>query len=102
MSENSPMPIGWFDLVHDVRLALQRDFPGLTVTEMSSDRGWLHVRCADRELDLDARVRLDRLVQRYVTQSLSTCMACGSGYGHDRGARNVVTCDECDKEVCYA
>lgn len=99
---DSRIPIGWFDLVHDLRLVLQREFPAVALTSVTSDRGWLHVRCSDRELDPDNRVRLDRLVQRYVTQSLSTCMSCGSGYGRDRGARNVVTCDACEKESCDA
>jgi len=102
MTEHPPLPIGWFDLVHDLRLALQREFPSIDVTEMTSDRGWLHVRYSGGGLNADARVRLDRLVQRYVTQSLSTCMSCGSGYGRDRGNRNVVTCDACEKESCDA
>lgn len=99
---DSRIPMGWFDLVHDLRLVLQREFPTVTVTDMSSDRGWLQVRCSCGDLNANARVRLDRLVQRYVTQSLSTCMSCGSGYGRDRSARNVVTCDACEKESCDA
>jgi hypothetical protein len=96
------IPLGWFDLAHDLRLSLQREFPNVAVTEMSADRGWLHVRYSGGDLSANARVRLDRLVQRYVTQSLSTCMSCGSGYGRDRGERKQITCDDCEKEACDA
>jgi len=34
-----PMPIGWFDLVTDLRLAIMKDFPGIAVTEMTAERG---------------------------------------------------------------
>ncbi len=96
------MPIGWFDLVTDLRLALMKDYPDVTVTEMTSDRGWLHVRVDDSGLDPAARLRLDRIVQGYVTQSLTTCMGCGSHHGRDRGERRVITCDSCEKETCNA
>lgn len=96
------LPIGWFDLVHDMRFALHREFPAVAVTEMTADRGWLHVRYSGGDLTADARVHVDRLVQRYVTQSLSTCMSCGSGYGRDRGERREITCDICEEETCNA
>lgn len=102
MIENSPMPLGWFDLVHDLRLALLKSYPGVAVTEITSDRGWLHIRLADGDLDPAERLRLDRLVQIYVTRSLTTCMCCGSGYGRDRGERKQITCDECEKEYLNA
>lgn len=93
-----PMPIGWFDLCHNFRLALMKSYPGVAVTEITSDRGWLHVRLADGDLDPAERLRLDRLVQGFVTQSLTTCMSCGSYHGRDRGARKEITCDECEME----
>jgi hypothetical protein len=96
------MPPGWRALVAGMHIAIQRDFPDVRVTELSSARGWLHVRVADRSLDHGARTRLDRLLQRYVTQSLSTCMCCGSGHGRDRVHRNQVTCDACETECCDA
>lgn len=96
------LPLGWFDLVTDLRLALMKHFPAIPVTELTSDRGWLHVRFADGDLDPDARLRLDRLVQIYVTRSLTTCMCCGSGYGRDRGERKEITCDVCEEESCDA
>lgn len=102
MIENSPMPIGWFDLVTDLRLALMKHFPDIAVTEMTADRGWLHVRLADGDLDPAERLRLDRLVQIQVTRSLTTCMSCGSHHGRDRGARKQITCDTCEKESCDA
>ncbi|NKQ80347.1 hypothetical protein C3Y90_23740 [Rhizobium sp. UPM1134] len=94
------MPLGWFDLVHDLRLDLMRDYPSVTVTEMTSDRGWLHVRVDNSGLDPAARLRLDRMLQGYVTQSLTTCMSCGSARGSDRGERREITCDACEKECC--
>ncbi len=97
-----PMPIGWLDLVTDLRLAMMRDFPGVAVTEMSSDRGWLHVRLADGDLDPAERLRVDRLVQIHVTRSLTTCMSCGSFHGRDRGQRREITCDDCEVEACGA
>lgn len=99
---NEKLPLGWFDLVTDLRLALMRDYPTVPVAEMSADRGWLHVRVDDSSLDPTARLRLDRLVQGFVTQSLSVCMACGSFCGRDRGDRRVITCDECEREMCDA
>lgn len=95
---DSRIPMGWFDLVHDCRLAIMRDHPSVRVTEMTADRGWLHVRVDDSNLDPAARLRLHRVLQGYVTQSLTTCMCCGSGYGRDRGARKEITCDECEME----
>ncbi|MBX5111997.1 hypothetical protein HJB51_29130 [Rhizobium lentis] len=97
-----PMPIGWLDLVTDLRLALMRDYPNVAIAEMTADRGWLHVRCDDGGLDPAARLRLDRLVQGYVTQSLTTCMSCGSAHGRDRGERREITCDTCEGETCDA
>ena len=94
------IPIGWLDLVHDLRHALARDYPTAAVTDMTADRGWLHVAVDDSMLGHAERLRLGRLVQGFVTQSLSTCMCCGSGHGLDRGDRHVVTCDGCDKETC--
>ncbi|WP_107675061.1 hypothetical protein [Agrobacterium sp. LAD9] len=92
------LPLGWFDLVTDLRLVLMKHFPNIAVTEMTSDRGWLHVRLADGDLDPAERLRLDRLVQGFVTRSLTTCMSCGSNHGRDRGARKEITCDECEME----
>lgn len=96
------LPLGWFDLVHDLRLALLNSYPGVAVTEMTADRGWLHVRLADGDLDPAERLRLDRLVQGYVTQSLTTCMCCGSHHGRDRGERREITCDDCEEETADA
>lgn len=102
MTENAPLPIGWLDLVTDLRLELMRDYPSAAVVEMTSDRGWLHVRLADGDLDPAERLRLDRLVQGFVTQSLTTCMCCGSHHGRDRGERKEITCDVCEEESCDA
>lgn len=102
MSENAPMPIGWFDLVTDLRLALRREYPSVTVTAMTADRGWLHIDIDDTTLGPDARYKLGRLIQGFVTQSLTTCMCCGSAYGRDRGEKRIVTCDSCEKETCDA
>ncbi|MDR6587390.1 hypothetical protein [Agrobacterium tumefaciens] len=96
------IPFGWFDLVHDLRLTLSRDYPSVTVTAMTSDRGWLHVDIDDNTLDPGQRYTLGRVVQGFVTQSLSTCGGCGSGHARDRGNGRVVTCDECEKETCNA
>ncbi len=96
------LPIGWLDLVTELRLKLQSAYPSVTVTEMSADRGWLHVRLDDSSLDPAARLKLDRIVQGYVTKSLSTCMCCGSSCGRDRGDRHVVTCGACEEEKCDA
>lgn len=102
MSENALMPIGWFDLVTDLRLALHLEYPTVTVTAMTSDRGWLHIDIDDRQLGPDARYKLGRLIQGFVTQSLTTCMCCGSAYGRDRGEKRIVTCDSCEEETCDA
>lgn len=96
---SSPIPRGWHALVRDLTDTVLRDHPGVTDITITADRGWLHVRYDDRVLDPAARLRLGRVVQGYVTQSLSTCMCCGSGHGRDRADRRVVTCDECDKET---
>ncbi|ASP98409.1 hypothetical protein GOC53_27960 [Sinorhizobium medicae] len=96
------LPGGWSDLVHDLRDALGREYPSVTVTAMTADRGWLHVDVDDSKLGPDARYQLGRRIQGFVTQSLSTCMCCGSNHGRDRGERRVVTCDECNEETCDA
>lgn len=96
------IPLGWFDLVHDLRLTLGREYPSATVTAMTADRGWLHVEVDDSQLGPDARYKLGRLVQGFVTQSLSTCGGCGSVHARDRGNGRIVTCDECEKETCDA
>lgn len=96
------LPIGWFDLVTDLRLDLQRDYPTATVVEMTADRGWLYVRVDDSGMDPAARLRMDRFIQGYVTQSLSTCMCCGSHHGRDRGERREIICDECEEVSCDA
>jgi len=101
MRTNEKLPVGWLDLVTDLRLALMNDYPGVTIMEMTADRGWLHVRCDNGGLDLDAQLRLDRMVQGFVTKSLNTCMCCGSGHGRDRSGRRVV-CDACEQECCDA
>lgn len=99
---NEKLPLGWLDLVTDLRLAIRKDYPDVTVTEMTADRGWLHVRVDDSGLDPMARHHLDRLVQGYVTQSLTTCMCCGSHHGRDRNERREITCDGCEEEACHA
>ena len=96
------LPIGWLDLVHDLRDALGREYPTVTVTAMTADRGWLTVDVDDSQLGPADRYALGRLVQGFVTQSLSTCGCCGSGHGLDRGNGRVVTCDDCNKETCDA
>lgn len=103
MSENR-IPIGWFDLVHDLRDALCREYltVTVTVTAMTADRGWLTVDVDDGQLGPADRYALGRLVQGFVTQSLTTCMCCGSAHGRDRGERRVVTCDSCEEETCDA
>lgn len=101
MSENR-LPIGWLSLVHDLRAALYREYPSVAVTAMTADRGWLTVDVDDSQLGPADRYTLGRRVQGFVTQSLTTCMCCGSGHGRDRGERRIVTCDECEKEDCDA
>jgi hypothetical protein len=96
------LPIGWFDLVHDLRQALRREYPAATVTAMTADRGWLHVAVDDSQLGPGQRYQLSRLIQGFVTQSLTTCAGCGSHHARDRGNGCVVTCDECEKETCDA
>ena len=96
------IPLGWFDLAHDLRLALHRDYPTVTVTAMTADRGWLHVDIDDTTLGSEARYKLGRLVQGFVTQSLSTCGGCGSNHARDRGHGRIVTCDECEETTCDA
>lgn len=98
MSENAPMPFGWFDLVHDLRLAILRAYPTVIVRSMSWQRGWLSVEIDDSDLSPAAQAALGRLVQGFVTQSLSTCAGCGSGHGKDRGNGQLVTCDECEEK----
>jgi hypothetical protein len=93
------LPLGWFDIAHDLRLAIKRQHPTAIVRSMSYDRGWLSVEVDDSELGPQEQAALGRLVQGYVTQSLSTCMSCGSAYGRDRGDRRVVTCDDCETET---
>jgi hypothetical protein len=102
MIEYAPLPVGWLDLITDLHLALMQHFSEVAVTEMTSDRGWLHVRVDDSGLHPAERLRLDRMVQGYVTQSLTTCMSCGSHHGRDRGDRREITCDSCEKELCDA
>ncbi len=99
MSDPNPIPPGWQPLVDDLILAILRDYEDVIVIDIDASRGWLTVTCDDRLLDPGQRYRLSRMVQGYVTQSLSTCMCCGSGHGRDRGERNVVTCDDCDQET---
>jgi hypothetical protein len=70
MVEYAPLPVGWIDLITDMHLALAMDFPGVSVTEMTSDRGWLYVRVDDSSLVPSDQVRLNRLLQGFVTQSL--------------------------------
>jgi hypothetical protein len=91
------IPKGWHRLVAALRTEVERDFPQVEVTELTADRGWLYVRCADIDLTPPQRLRLDRVVQGYVTRSLSTCMRCGSHNGRDRRDRRSVTCDDCEK-----
>ena len=93
-------PIGWIGLVHDLRLAIKLDYPTVIVRSMSWERGWLSVEMDDSDLCPAEQAALGRLVQGCVTQSLSTCMACGSAHGRDRGERRLVTCDSCDTEAC--
>jgi len=93
------IPRGWRALVRDLTENVVRDYSAVTDLTMTADRGWLHVRYDDRVLDPAARLRLGRMVQGFVTQSLSTCMSCGSGHGRDRGDRRVVTCDGCETET---
>ena len=99
---DSSLPIGWLDLVHDLREALRREYPTVTVTTMTADRGWLHVDVDDSQLGPADRYALGRLVQGFVTQSLHTCGCCGSAHARDRGNGRIVTCDECEKETCDA
>lgn len=101
MSEDR-LPIGWIGLVHDLRFALMRQYPTAAVRSMSADRGWLTVDVDDSQLGPADRYALGRLVQGFVTQSLSTCGCCGSGHAKDRGTGNIVTCDTCEKETCDA
>lgn len=96
------LPLGWLDLVSDLRLALHREYPSVTVTAMTADRGWLHVDVDDSQLGPADRYALGRLVQGFVTQSLHTCGCCGSAHARDRGNGRIVTCDECEKETCDA
>lgn len=96
------LPIGWITLVHDCRLDIRARYPSASVKSISSDRGWLTVDVDDSALGPSARYALGRLVQGYVTQSLSTCGGCGSGHARDRGNGNVVTCDSCEETTCDA
>lgn len=91
------LPIGWITLVHDLRLAIKRAYPTAIVRSMSWDRGWLSVEMDDSDLGPAEQAALGRLVQGFVTQSLSTCMSCGSAHGRDQGERRLVTCDECEE-----
>lgn len=96
------LPVGWFDLVADLRLTLMREYPTVRVRSMTSDRGWLHVNVDDTHLDPGTRLQLSRVVQGYVTQSLHVCAGCGSAHARDRGQGRLVTCNKCETECCDA
>lgn len=94
-------PCGWSSIARDLTTVVLRDFP-VEFLEMHAERGWLHVDYDDRGLTPAERYRLERVLQGYVTQSLTICMFCGSYHGRDRAERREVTCDECEKERCNA
>lgn len=98
MMMTDKIPSGWQRLVADLRLSVERDFPGVSVSELTSDRGWLYVRCDDDILSPPQALRLNRTLQGFITQSLSTCMSCGSHNGQERAGRRRVTCDQCENE----
>ena len=95
-------PRGWIAIADALRRAIKREHPTAIVRSMSYDRGWLSVELDDSALGPAERYALGRLIQGFVTQSLSTCGRCGSHHGRDRGERRMVTCDECDRKTCDA
>lgn len=101
MTKSNPIPRGWAALVRELTTTVLRDFD-VEFLELHADRGWLHVDVDDTRLGSADRLRLGHLVQGFVTQSLHTCICCGSGHGRDRGDRRVVICDSCERDTCDA
>lgn len=97
---------GWVPLVDRLLTDLAREYPDARIVALTGC-GWLHIDYLlplGAEHDWTRHAALDRFLQRYITESLSTCEGCGSGKGKGRQNRCSLTCDECEerKEACNA
>jgi len=94
---------GWVPLVDRMMTGLARDYPDVRILGIVSAT-WLQV---DYSLpsggnhDWVRHLSFDKWLQGFVTESLSTCECCASGFGRERSNHRVV-CDECEEASCDA
>ncbi|WP_428427288.1 hypothetical protein [Pararhizobium sp.] len=96
---------GWYPLVEAMLNQVARDHPTVIFSRIQAGGGWLHVDIdnGSRPFDPIRDHRLSRLIQNFVTLSLSTCEECGSHHGrhvdataHGCGtSMNRTLCEEC-------
>lgn len=92
---------GWVPLIDRLLTDLAREYPDVRILGFVAAT-WMKVDYAlpsGGDHDWMRHINFDRWLQRYVTESLSTCECCGSGFGRER--RNLrIACDACAEETC--
>ncbi|CUX03404.1 hypothetical protein [Agrobacterium genomosp. 2] len=94
---------GWVPLVDRFMTDLARDYPDVRILGIVAAT-WLQVDYAlpsGGDHDWMRHLGFDRWLQRYVTESLSTCECCGSGFGRERRSLRII-CDNCEEETSDA
>lgn len=97
------LPAGWVPLVDRLMTNIVREYPDVRILGFVAAT-WLQVDYAlpsGGDHDWVRHLSFDKWLQSYVTESLSTCECCGSGFGRERASLHIV-CDECEKETCDA
>lgn len=90
---------GWVPLIDRLMTDLAREYPDVRILGLVAG-GWLQVDFAlpsGGNHDWVRHINFDKWLQRYITESLSTCECCGSGFGNMRGD-HLILCDSCEKE----
>ncbi len=93
---------GWVPLIDRLMTDIAREYPDVRILSIVSAT-WLQVDYAlptNGDHDWTRHVNFDRWLQRYITESLSTCEYCGSGHARERQSLRIV-CDACE-ETCNA
>lgn len=89
------LPKGWQPLAEEFLRKAERDIRGITITELSVQRGWLSVDYDRNSVSIKNNWHASKLCEGVSSISWHVCVECGSHHGEQRAGHILPICESC-------